>query len=109
MDWHSSRSNSCWAGREQWQTRRVSPAGRHRGGLRRARGRHVSAGEFSGDALLDTEDALDDAAQALRANADRLAERGLLVALEAFPWSAITNAGIAIDLLRRADAPNAAC
>ena len=70
-------------------------------------GRHVSAGEFSGDALLDTEVALDGAAKALRANADRLAERGLLVALEAFPWSAITNAGIAIDLLRRANAPNA--
>jgi sugar phosphate isomerase/epimerase len=70
-------------------------------------GRHVSAGEFSGDALLGTEDALDGAAKALRANADRLAERGLLVALESFPWSAITNAGIAIDLLRRADAPNA--
>jgi sugar phosphate isomerase/epimerase len=70
-------------------------------------GRHVSAGEFSGDAPLDSEDALDGAAKALRANADRLAERGLLVALESFPWSAITNAGIAIDLLRRADAPNA--
>jgi sugar phosphate isomerase/epimerase len=70
-------------------------------------GRHVSAGEFSGDALLDSEEALDRAAKALRANADRLAERGLLVALESFPWSAITNAGITIDLLRRADAPNA--
>jgi sugar phosphate isomerase/epimerase len=70
-------------------------------------GRHVSAGEFSGDALLDSEDARDGAAKALRANADRLAERGLLVALESFPWSAITNAGIAIDLLRRAGAPNA--
>ncbi len=70
-------------------------------------GRHVSAGEFSGDALLDSEDARDGAAKALRANADRLAERGLLVALESFPWSAITNTGIAIDLLRRADAPNA--
>jgi sugar phosphate isomerase/epimerase len=70
-------------------------------------GRHVSAGEFSGDALLDSEEALDGAAKALRANADRLAERGLLVALESFPWSAITNAGIVIDLLRRAGAPNA--
>ena len=70
-------------------------------------GRHVSAGEFSGDVLLDSEDAVDGAAKALRANADRLAERGLLVALESFPWSAITNAGITIDLLRRADAPNA--
>jgi sugar phosphate isomerase/epimerase len=70
-------------------------------------GRQVSAGEFSGDALLDSDAALDDAAEALRANADRLAERGLLVALESFPWSAITNTGIAIDLLRRAAAPNA--
>jgi hypothetical protein len=46
------------------------------------------------------------AAKALRANAGRLAERGLLVALESFPWSALTNTGIAIDLLRRAEAPN---
>ena len=47
------------------------------------------------------------AAKALRANADRLAKRGLLVALESFPWSALANTRIAIDLLRRADAPNA--
>ena len=47
------------------------------------------------------------AAAALRANADRLAQRGLLVALESFPWSALPNTGIAIDLLRRAGAPNA--
>ena len=70
-------------------------------------GRQVSAGEFSGDMLLDTEEVLDSAAKALRANADRLAERGLLVALESFPWSALTNTRIAIDLLRRAQAPNA--
>jgi sugar phosphate isomerase/epimerase len=70
-------------------------------------GRQVSAGEFRGDTLLDTEEALAHAAQALRTNADRLAQRGLLVALESFPWSALANTGIAIDLLRRADAPNA--
>jgi len=70
-------------------------------------GRQVSAGEFSGGTPLDTDAALDVVAKALRANADRLAERGLLVALESFPWSAITNTGIAIDLLRRAAAPNA--
>jgi len=70
-------------------------------------GRQVSAGEFSGDTPLDTAEALDSAARALRANADRLARRGLLVALEAFPWSVLTNTGIAIDLLRRAEAPNA--
>ncbi|MCW2685810.1 MAG: Xylose isomerase domain protein barrel [Mycobacterium sp.] len=46
------------------------------------------------------------AAKALRANAGRLAERGMLVALESFPWSALTNTGIAINLLRRAEAPN---
>lgn len=69
-------------------------------------GRQVSAGEFRGDARLDTEEALDHAAQALRMNADRLAQRGLLVALESFPWSALSDIGIAIDLLRRADAPN---
>ena len=70
-------------------------------------GRQVSAGEFSGDIALDTEEALERAAKALRANADRLAEKGLLVALESFPWSALANTRIAIDLLRRADAPNA--
>ena len=70
-------------------------------------GRQVSAGEFSAGMPLDTEEALHRAANALRANADRLAERGLLVALESFPWSALANVGIAIDLLRRAQAPNA--
>jgi sugar phosphate isomerase/epimerase len=69
-------------------------------------GRQVSAGEFSGDRALDTEEALDRAAKALRANADRLAERGLLVALESFPWSAVQNVDIAKDLVRRAAAPN---
>src|SRR6478609_2800295 len=49
-------------------------------------GRQVSAGEFTGDTSLNTEDALNGAAKALRANADRLAVRGLLVALESFPW-----------------------
>ena len=43
----------------------------------------------------------------MRANADRLAKKGLLVALESFPWSALANTRIAIDLLRRAGAPNA--
>jgi sugar phosphate isomerase/epimerase len=43
----------------------------------------------------------------MRANADRLASHGLLVALESFPWSALANTNIAIDLLRRAEAPNA--
>ena len=70
-------------------------------------GRQVSAGEFSGDTPLDTDEALDAAAGALRANADRLAERGLLVALESFPWSALRNTRVAIELLRRAAAPNA--
>ena len=70
-------------------------------------GRQVSAGEFSGDVPLNNEEALVNAAKALRANADRLAKRKLLVALESFPWSALTNARIAIDLLRRAEAPNA--
>ena len=70
-------------------------------------GRQVSAGEFSADLRLDTEEALERAAKALRANADRLANKGLLVALESFPWSALANMRIAIDLLRRAGAPNA--
>jgi sugar phosphate isomerase/epimerase len=70
-------------------------------------GRQVSAGEFSGEIPLDTEQALESAAKALRANADRLGEKGLLVAVESFPWSALANTRITIDLLRRADAPNA--
>jgi sugar phosphate isomerase/epimerase len=69
-------------------------------------GRSVSAGEFSGDVALDTDQALATAAAALRANANRLARHGLLVALESFPWSALSNTGVAIDLLRRADAAN---
>jgi sugar phosphate isomerase/epimerase len=70
-------------------------------------GRQVSAGEFSGDTPLDTDEALERAARALRAKADRLARRGLLVALESFPWSALSNTHIAINLLRRAQAANA--
>jgi sugar phosphate isomerase/epimerase len=70
-------------------------------------GRHVSAGEFGGDSALDTDEQLDAAATALRANADRLARRGLLVALEAFPWSAIGDIGIATELISRSGAANA--
>ena len=70
-------------------------------------GRHVSAGEFSGDTALDTDPKLDAAAEALRANADRLARRGLLVALEAFPWSAIADIGVATDVISRSGAANA--
>ncbi len=70
-------------------------------------GRHVSAGEFRGDLTLDTDEAIDAAAAALRINADRLATRGLLVAVEAFPWSAISTIGLATELVRRSGAPNA--
>jgi len=70
-------------------------------------GRHVSAGEFRGDVALDSEQRLAAAAAALRVNADRLARRGLLVAVEAFAWSAIADIGIATDLIRRSGAPNA--
>ncbi len=70
-------------------------------------GRHVSAGEFSGDVILDTDERLDAAAASLQANADRLAGRGLVVAVEAFPWSALRNVGVAVEVLRRAGAPNA--
>jgi sugar phosphate isomerase/epimerase len=65
-------------------------------------GRHVTVGEFrSGD--LDP----DAAAARLAVLAGRLGERGLLVALEAFPWSALPDVGAAVDLLRRAGASNA--
>ena len=70
-------------------------------------GRHVSAGEFGGNHELDTDENLDAAAGALRANADRLARRGLLVALEAFPWSAIGDIGMATELIGRSGAANA--
>ena len=83
-------------------------AGRHRG---RRRGRSPtrwaaatsSAGEFrAGDG--STSDA---AAARLAGLADRLAGRGLLVALEAFPWSALPDVGTAVELLRRAGSANA--
>ncbi len=70
-------------------------------------GRHVSAGEFGGDSALDSEEKLNAAAGALRANADRLARRGLLVALEAFPWSAIGDIAVATELVGRSGAANA--
>ncbi|MGD9525224.1 sugar phosphate isomerase/epimerase family protein [Pseudonocardia sp.] len=69
-------------------------------------GRHVSAGEFR-DGALDTDPDLDAAADRLRALALRLRRRGLLVAVEAFPWSALRDAGTAVEVLRRAGAPNA--
>lgn len=69
-------------------------------------GRHLSAGEFRGDGVLDTDDALDAAALALRRHADRLARRELLLAVEPFPWSAISTIGCAAELLRRTGAAN---
>jgi sugar phosphate isomerase/epimerase len=65
-------------------------------------GRHVSAGEMRPGELE-----LDAGAARLAGLADRLAERGLLVALEAFPWSALPDVGTAVELLRRAGAANA--
>jgi sugar phosphate isomerase/epimerase len=65
-------------------------------------GRHVSAGEFRGNARLDP----GAAAARLDRLAGRLAGRGLRVALEAFPWSAIAGPGAAVELLRRTTAPN---
>ena len=65
-------------------------------------GRHVSAGEFR-PGRLDP----DAAAARLAGLADRLAGRGLRVALEAFPWSALPDVDTAVDLLRRAGSPHA--
>ena len=70
-------------------------------------GRHVSAGEFRGDIALDSLERLAAAAASLRVNADRLARRGLLVAVEAFAWSAIADIGIASELIARSGALNA--
>jgi sugar phosphate isomerase/epimerase len=65
-------------------------------------GRHVSAGEFRGDGVVD----LDAAAGRLSGLARRLAQRGLAVAVEAFPWSVLAGPDILPELLRRAQAPN---
>ena len=65
-------------------------------------GRHVSAGEFRGDTDLD----LDAAATRLDALARRLARRGLQVAVEGFPWSALAGPTTVPELLRRVQAPN---
>jgi sugar phosphate isomerase/epimerase len=65
-------------------------------------GRHVSAGEFR-PGRLD----LDSAAARLAGLGERLAERGLRVALEAFPWSALPDVKTAIELLRRAGSAHA--
>ena len=65
-------------------------------------GRHVSAGEFR-PGVLD----LDVAAARLASFAERLDARGLLVAVEAFPWSALTDVSTALELLRRAATANA--
>ena len=64
-------------------------------------GRHVSAGEFR-PGWLD----LDAAAVRLAGLAERLAGRGLRVALEAFPWSALPDVETAIELVRRAGSPH---
>ena len=65
-------------------------------------GRHVSAGEFR-PGWLD----LDVAAARLAGLAERLAGRGLRVALEAFPWSAQLDGGVDVELLRRAGSAHA--
>jgi sugar phosphate isomerase/epimerase len=65
-------------------------------------GRHVSAGEFR-PGRLD----LDAAAARLAGLAGRLAERGLQVPLEAFPWSALPDIDTAVELLRRAGSAHA--
>jgi sugar phosphate isomerase/epimerase len=65
-------------------------------------GRHVSAGEFRGGAEIE----VDAAAARLARLAARLAERGLQVAVEAFPWSALAGPTTVPELLRRAAAPN---
>jgi sugar phosphate isomerase/epimerase len=65
-------------------------------------GRHVSAGEFRGDAPLD----LDAAAERLDTLVRRLARRGLQVAVEAFPWSVLAGPTVVPQLLRQAQAPN---
>ena len=66
-------------------------------------GRHVTAGEFAADKDFDIERAAD----RLRTVCQRVADHGLLVALEPFPWSAIRDVRTALRLLDLAGAPNA--
>jgi sugar phosphate isomerase/epimerase len=65
-------------------------------------GRHVSTGEFRGDALLD----LDAAAARLDTLAARLHSRGLQLAVEAFPWSVLAGPDTVRQLLQRARSRN---
>jgi sugar phosphate isomerase/epimerase len=65
-------------------------------------GRHVSAGEFRGNALLD----LDAAAARLDALGERLARRDLTIAVEGFPWSVLAGPTTVPELLRRTRSPN---
>lgn len=64
-------------------------------------GRHVSTGEFRGDTTLDP-----GAAQRLAAVARRLGERGLILAVEAFPWSVLRGPTTVPDLIDHAGAAN---
>jgi sugar phosphate isomerase/epimerase len=59
-------------------------------------GRHVSTGEFRGDAPLD----LDAAAARLDTLAARLHSRGLQLAVEAFPWSVLAGPDTVVQLLQ---------
>lgn len=65
-------------------------------------GRHVSAGEFRGDRRVVPAVA----AERLDALARRLAPRGLTIAVEAFPWSALAGPGTVPDVISRCGAPN---
>jgi sugar phosphate isomerase/epimerase len=65
-------------------------------------GRHVSAGEFRGDPSIN----LDAAAARLDALAQRLAQRGLQIAVEGFPWTALSGPTVVPELLRRTQAVN---
>ena len=96
-----------WAFNAGRQRGDLTIAGRHRSGRRRARGppgqrrriqRRHPAGH-RGSAGPRGEGVARQRRSARRA--------GAAVALESFPWSALANTRIAIDLLRRADAPNA--
>ncbi len=49
---------------------------------------------------------LDEAAEAFALLCDQAADHGLLVHLEALPWSRIANVSTAWDIVRRADRPN---
>lgn len=65
--------------------------------------RHMNVGSLGGKGTLP---ALEDVAEQFAALCDRATQHGLLVALEFLPWSDISDARVAWDIVRQADRGN---